>query len=177
MVCALATVAAPQVKHAQSLADHCSRLEAALSRTRSKLPRVCEVATQTDHSFLSDVHPERKAASSVQRYVEHDAYVGALWQPTDADQKDSHMVRVNAETAPELLVEGQRWYMSVSENVASLQGYKVAAALRKVLWETIRYGRSLYGRPCHDLGSFFSAVRLYVCINAFVCPSPCLHEI
>ena len=52
--------------------------------------------------------------------------------------------------------------MSVSENVASLQGYKVAAALRKVLWETIRYGRSLYGRPCHDLGSFFSAVRLYV---------------
>ena len=107
MVCALVIVAAPQVKHAQSLADHCSRLEAALSRTRSKLPRVCEVTTQTDHSFLSDVHSERETTSGVQRYVEHDAYTGALWQPTDADQNDSHMVRVNAKAPPMLLVERQ----------------------------------------------------------------------
>lgn len=62
---------------------------------RSKLPRVREMTTQTDHSFLSDVHPERKATSGIQRYVEHDAYAGALWQPTDADQEDSCMVRMN----------------------------------------------------------------------------------
>ena len=60
------------VKHAQSLADHCARLEAALSHARSKLPRVRQIATQTDCSFLSDVHADRNS-TDVQRYVEHNA--------------------------------------------------------------------------------------------------------
>lgn len=96
MCSAFATVADPQVKHAQSLADHCAHLEAALSRTRSKLPRIREMTTQTDNSFLSDVHPERKASSGVQQYVEHDAYAGALWQPTGTDQDGSCMVSMTA---------------------------------------------------------------------------------
>jgi hypothetical protein len=134
---------------------------------RSKLPRVREMTTQTDHSFLSDVHPERKATSGIQRYVEHDAYAGALWQPTDADQEDSCMVRMNT---PISCLQNDKVTTSdvILRKSASLQGYKVASALRTVLWETIQYGRSLYGRPCHDLGSFFSAVRFYICINDVV---------
>ena len=60
------------VKHAQSLADHCARLEAALSHARSKLPRVRQITTQTDCSFLSDVYADRES-TGVQRTVEHNA--------------------------------------------------------------------------------------------------------
>lgn len=63
------TALAPQVKHAQNLADHCTQLEAALAHMRSKLPCVREATTQTGNSFLSDVRAERNASAG-QRYVD-----------------------------------------------------------------------------------------------------------
>jgi hypothetical protein len=54
-----------QVEQAQGLADHCVHLEAALGRTRSKLPRIREISTQTSNSFLADVRNERGAGVAV----------------------------------------------------------------------------------------------------------------
>lgn len=144
----------PQVKHAQSLADHCAHLEAALSRTRSKLPCAREIATQTDRSFLCEVHADR-SVTGVQRHVELGSHPGTLRQRTN-DAEDNGLVRLHS-TIPYALSESR----ALLELRSCMQGYKVASALRKVLWETIQYGRLLYGRPCHDLASFFSAVRLY----------------
>ena len=52
---------------------------------------------------------------------------------------------------------------------AGLLGCRVELALRKALWEAIHYGRTLYGRPCSDLASFFAAVDHDGC-DAVTCP-------
>ena len=86
-----------QVKHAQGLADHCAHLEAALSQARSKLPHVREITTQTERSFLSEVHAERNEDTVAQQHIEHEAYAGTVWQPTDAEQGDNGMVIMQVE--------------------------------------------------------------------------------
>ena len=157
------------VKQAEGLAEYCAHLESVLARVRGKLPRVREMRTQTDQSFLLDVAGEGHYTAAVRADWKETARELAEEDADAAEEGQEHEGYGGTARTPVAWAKEPLGHLSP----------EVELSLRKILWETIRHGRSLYGaqaslrlvlhtrlalncgcagRPCTDLASFFNAV-------------------
>ena len=140
------------VKQAEGLAEYCAHLESVLARkVRSgKLPRVREMRTQTEQSFLRDV-------AGAGHYT---AAVRADWKETARELAEEDADAVEEGQEHESYGGAARTPVAWAKEPLGHLSPEVELSLRKILWETIRHGRSLYGAQPKLLSSFCTRLAL-----------------